>query len=118
MQPAVADRRLRGLGVLVVALHDDVRADDNLADLLAVGADVAPVGVHDPKVDPGERPAGPRLALLSLLGRLGFGEEGSGRGERENGCSLREPVADDRLAAEGFLQVADQRGRRGRAAGY
>jgi hypothetical protein len=37
VEPAVADRRGRGLRVLVVAVHDGVRADDDLADLLAVG---------------------------------------------------------------------------------
>src|SRR5260370_220363 len=36
MEPSIAHHFLRRLGVLVVALHDDVALDDDLAQLLAV----------------------------------------------------------------------------------
>ena len=70
VQPAVADRRVGRLGVAVVAVHHGVAADDDLADLLAVGPDVAALGVDDPDADAGDRPAGHRLALLAALRRL------------------------------------------------
>ena len=79
VEPAVADRRGRRLGVAVVAVHHGVAADDDLADLLAVGPDVLALAVDDPDPDAGDRPAGHRLALLAALGRLGR-RSGTARG--------------------------------------
>ena len=75
VQPAVANRGRGRLGVAVVAVHHRVAADDDLADLLAVGPDVAPLGVDDPDADTGDRPAGHRLALQPAFRGLAVGQD-------------------------------------------
>src|SRR6516165_5402755 len=46
VEPAVPHGPFGGLGVLVVALHDDIAPDHDLAHGLRVGGHLAPVGVH------------------------------------------------------------------------
>ena len=67
VEPAVADRGRRRVGVAVVAEHHRVAADDDLPDLLAVGADVVAGRVHDPHRHARDRPAGHRPALDRAL---------------------------------------------------
>ena len=116
MQPAVANGRLGGLGIAVVAVHHDVGSDDDLADLLAVRPDVAAVVMDDADLDARQSPARPGLALDPHLGWLGFGEERAGLSQCQDRRGLRQPVTDDGLDPERLLEAANQRGGRGRAA--
>ena len=97
VEPAVADRGRRRVRVAVVADHDRVAADDDLADLLAVGPHVVAVGVHDPHRDAGDRPAGHRLALARRSRRLRrrSGRRAAGRSSR----SASSPTARSRTTA-------------------
>ncbi len=116
VEPAVADRRRRRVRIAVVAHHDRVAADDDLADLLAVGPHVVAVGVDDPHRDARDRPAGHRPPLDRPRRRLRLAEDVAREGDRHDRGRLGEAVADHGLHAEAVLERAHQRGRRGRAA--
>jgi hypothetical protein len=62
MEPAVSHRPFGRFRVVVVALHDDVAADDDLAYGLPVGRDLAADGVHYPQLVRGQQ----LYALLRL----------------------------------------------------
>jgi len=84
VEPAIADGDRGRLGVAIVAVHHGVAADDDLADLLTVRADLAAVAVDDADPHAGDRPAGHRLALGSPLGRLGRRERRPRLGEGDD----------------------------------
>ena len=112
-EPAVADGRRGRVRVAVVAGHDAVAADDDLADPLAVRPHIAPLAVDHPELDARDRPAGERLPLVAPLGRLGVRHDRARLGERQDRRRLRQAIADDRLDAELLLERLHE-GRRGR----
>src|SRR6266851_5778876 len=85
VEPAVAHDLLRGFWIVVVAAHDNVSADDYLAERLTVGSNVLQLGVDHsqlarrdelhtlPRLD--HRSLG-QLHLLMLRSRLAHRDEG------------------------------------------
>ena len=67
VEPAVANGARRGLGIVVVALHHDVAAHDDLAERLAIVRDLVAVVVYDLQLAGGDQ-----LDALARLDRRAF----------------------------------------------
>ena len=105
MEPSSAECILRCLGIPVVAFHDTVSADDEFADLLAVGLDGGHVFAHDALLHHQISHALPRLQSRLLFKRqsvpFGLPLTESGRT-----VGLGQPVKVDDLRSN-RLDIAD-----------
>ena len=81
VEPAVADRGGRGVRVVVVALHHDVAAHDDLAESLAVVRDLVALLVHDPQLAGGDQ--------LDALAGFDGGAGRPARARRARGAARR-----------------------------
>ena len=116
MKPAAAKRLGRRLGVVVVALHHDVAARDDLADGLAVVRDFLALVVDDPHVARRhELDALPGLDGARAARAESAACAGSGWQIVMSGRRLGQPVDVRDLPAEFAFDAADGRRRRRRA---
>ena len=114
VEPAAAQSFGGGLRLPPVTLHHAVAARDDFADGLAIVRHVLIVGVHDAHFHAGNGESGHRLARVALLAfplQPGFHP----RNRKRRGC-FGQAVTRKAFAAELFFHLANQGGRRCRAA--